>query len=206
MLTDSLNLVQSQIYGFNSTQPANPEAHGIGISPGRISDFFTNHLPTMTTKAFFTTLNIIYFAICLVMLLFGAIVYYLVSSGAVAPEPDALPAGIRYVVYVLAGAGVAAGYFIYRQMLAQVDPSSSLRDKLNKYQGAILVRSACLEAPALFAAVCTMLAGELAYLTIPVLMAAVFVFLRPTPGSAKEDLQSSDQEASVLMDQEGKIE
>lgn len=160
----------------------------------------------MSTKAFFTTLNIIYFAICFVMLLFGAVVFYLVSSGSVQPQPDALPVIISYVVYGLAVAGVVAAHFIYRQLLTQADPAPSLRARLNKYQSATLVRSACLEAPALFAAVCTMLTGEFTYLTIPVLMAGVFVVWRPTPESAKEDLQLQEGEASVLMDPEGRIE
>ncbi len=170
---------------------------------------FLKYLHSMqptTSKAMLTVINIIYFAILSMMVLFSVVVYYLVSSGSITPDPEALPPVIKYILYAIASAGVTAAYFVNRQMLSQVDHSQGLRSKLGQYQTVMIIRSACLEAPGLFGAVCTFLTGNLSFLVVTGLMAVLFLLWRPTTDSIRQDLQLTESEGSVLADPDGVIE
>lgn len=142
----------------------------------------------------------------MVMILFGLVVLYLNYSGQNTPDADAQFAQVlQYGLYMLAPGGVAAGHFIFRQQLSSLDPAFTLREKLNKLQTALLVRSACMEVPALFGAVAAMITGNNSFLLFTAIIAVFFLLWRPTLSTIGDDLGLSDEERSLLENPEAEI-
>jgi len=161
----------------------------------------------ITSKGLLTALNVIYFSLVFVMTFFGLIVLYLNYSGTkeiVADEDFAQV--LQYVLLVLTPAGIGAGYLVFKQQLAAIQTNATLRGKLNRYQTAILIRSACLELPGLFGAVAAMITGVNYFLLFTTVIIVIFVLVRPTPFTITNDLGLSQVERSILENPLGKIE
>ena len=161
----------------------------------------------ITSKGLLTTLSLIYFSLVFVMTFFGLFVFYLNYSGtneAVADEGFAQT--LQYALIVLTPGGVAAGYFIFKQQLSTFPATATLREKLNRYQTAILIRSACLEVPGLFGAVAGMITGVNSFLLFTAAIIVLFVLLRPTAFTITNDLGLSQADRNILENPEGKIE
>ena len=140
-----------------------------------------------------------YFAQASMMLVFAAVVFALVYSGKIVPTPDEnLTNTLTYVLAAVAIAGYAGAFFIYRQMLSRIDKSAELKKKMSSFLPALLVRSALIEVPALFAAVVMFMTAKLYLLAIPVFTFIVFYLMRPTPSTIAEDLQLSQNEKAML--------
>jgi len=75
-----------------------------------------------------------------------------------------------------------------------------LMEKLTDYRAALVYRYAFLEAPTFFAIVVFMLTGELMFLGMTLLIILIFLFLKPTPDKAGNDLQLGLKEKQVLAD------
>lgn len=155
--------------------------------------------PNATPKAKLAAFTIIYFALPMMLTLFAGVTLFLNYSGQSAPEVDAdLAQLMRYALIVLTPAGVAAGYYIYKQQLLAIDAKSTLGEKINKLQGAILIKAGCVELPGLAGTVATMLTRDNSFLLFTAVIIVVFLFWRPTPEKVAEDLQLSMMERSEL--------
>jgi hypothetical protein len=156
---------------------------------------------TFTTQKYFSQLNLIYFAQAGMMLVFAIVVFVLVYSGQFAPTSDqALTDTLTYGLVAFVVAGYAGGHFMYRKMLSRIDKTKDLKQKMPGYLPALLVRSACLELPAMLAAVVLFMTAKLYLIAIPVFTFILFFLTRPTPSSISEDLQLSQQERAMLND------
>ncbi len=159
--------------------------------------------PTIT-KARLNAYYMIYYSILMVVVLFGGLVLFLNYSGQNTPEPDIAFAQIlRYVLLALSPAGIAAGHYIFKQMLAPVDVEFTLIDKMNRLQTATLIRSACMEMPALLGAVAAFITGDNSFLLFAAVIAVLFILWRPTLLTIAEDLKLSEEETSVLENLQG---
>jgi hypothetical protein len=98
--------------------------------------------------------------------------------------------------------GFAASHFLYNFQMSKLDANIDLRKKLPKYIGVLLIRSACMELPALLASVIFFLTGNYYLLFIPLFTAIVFILLSPTVTSVSEDLKLSDKERKRLSNPE----
>ncbi|HEY9049726.1 MAG TPA: hypothetical protein VIN08_27700 [Ohtaekwangia sp.] len=153
---------------------------------------------TFTSKQYFSQLTLIYFAQAALMLIFTAVVFMLVYLGKITVN---IGDDARIYTYILAGVVVvcfSAAHFLYDYMLARIDKTWPLTSKMPKYIGVLLVRSACMELPGFAAAIVFFLNGNFYLLLIPVLVAVVFIFIRPTKASIVEDLQLSPEERSMI--------
>ena len=159
-----------------------------------------------TVKATLTALNMIYFAIVMVLVTFSGVVIFLKISGANVPNEDLDAEVFRYVLYVLTPVGVAGGWLVYRQLLANLDKGLSLRGKLIRLQFALLVRSSIMEVPALLAAVCAFFTFDLLFLAFTAMVVLVMLFLRPTNASIAEDLKLGEKDASLLRSPESLLD
>jgi hypothetical protein len=90
-------------------------------------------------------------------------------------------------------------------MLLRIDKGLPLKSKMPKYIGILLVRSACLELPGLFAAIVFFLNGNFYLLFIPIFIAVVFYLLRPTPSSIADDLRLTPEERTLIDNPEAII-
>ena len=161
----------------------------------------------VTSKTLLTTLSMIYFALVFVMTFFGVVVLYLNYSGTneIVPNDD-FTQMLQYVLFVLTPVGIGTGYFIFKQQLSSIESGLTLRQKLNKYQTAILIRSACLELPGLFGAVAAMITGVNTFLLFTLAIIIIFIIVRPTPFTITNDLGLSPTEKFILENPAGKID
>lgn len=150
-----------------------------------------------TSKSVLTALNMIYFSLVTVMIMFSAVVLYISTYGSITPDPE-LAFILRYVLFALFPIGVGAGYFIFKQWMQAINPSISLREKLMKYQTAVLIRSGCFEMPGLFGAVATMVTGDNSFLLFTAIVIVLFLLLRPTIYTICTDLNLSQKDRAIL--------
>lgn len=154
---------------------------------------------TPTTKSVLTGLNIIYFALIFIMTTFGLVVLYLNSSGGQIAEVDAeFALTLRYVLIALLPASLGAGYFIFKKLTSSVDSSLSLKEKLFKYQNALLIRSACFEFVGMLGCVFAMVSADSSFLLFTGIIIAMFFLFRPTIYSITTDLNLSQSERLIL--------
>lgn len=152
-----------------------------------------------TTKSVLTTLNLIYFSLVSVMASFGLIVLYLNYAGSLVTEADpGLTLLLRYVLFALLPIGIGMGYFIFKQSLAPINASMSLKEKLFKYQNSLLIRSACFELPGLMGSVAALITGDNSFLLFTAIVVVLFLLVRPTLYTLTSDLNLSASERSIL--------
>lgn len=157
-----------------------------------------------TSKKILTTLNLLYFSQVAVMVFFSIIVFYQITSSAYeAVQNDML--FFQYVLFAITPAGLGAGYFIFKKLTGAVSVTLPLKEKLMKYQTALLIRSACFEVPGFFAAVVAFITGNASMLLFTAVIIMLFILFRPTPSSIVSDLSLSRKEADVLNDPNGVI-
>jgi hypothetical protein len=156
---------------------------------------------SFTTRQYFSQLYTIYFAQVGVMLIFSGVLFAIAYSGSMVIEQDAAFAQtLTYALTTTVIAGFTAAHFLYHFQLSKVDASLPLQKKMPKFIGIVLIRSACMELPALLASIAYFLTGNVYLLAIPVLTAVVFFLLRPTPDSIAEDLKLTAEEHRLLKD------
>ncbi len=153
---------------------------------------------TFTSKQYFTQLNLIYFAQAGIMLMFTAVVFALVYFGQMTTGQDDSSQLFTYTLVAVVVVGFSAAHFLYNFQLSRIDRSLSLQKKMPKYLGVLLMRSACLELPGLFATIVFFITGNFYLLLIPIFIAAVFFLLRPTPATITEDLNLTTEERRLL--------
>jgi uncharacterized membrane protein len=161
----------------------------------------------ISSKTLLTTMNMIYFSLVSVMGIFAVYVFYLNYTESLLVDSDEEYIQLlRYVLFGLTPIGISVGYFTFKQQLSTLEPASTLRDKLGKYQTAILIRSAGLEIPGLFGTIAAMLTGENTFLLFTLVIIVVFIILRPTPYTMTNELGLSQSEKSILENPDGEIE
>lgn len=144
-----------------------------------------------------TGLNMIYFSLITMMGLFALVVLYITTSGDITTDP-AMTLIFRYVLFALLPIGLGAGYFIFKQWMQAIKPNLSLREKLMKYQTAVLIRSGCFEMPGLFGAVAAMITGDISFLLFTAIVIVLFLLLRPTIYTITVDMGLSQKERDIL--------
>jgi hypothetical protein len=150
---------------------------------------------TITSKQYFTTINLVYYMQAFAVFSFALVVWYLLSQGM---EPVANDKMWMVVVPVVMIVGLGSAYFIFRVMLGKIDRSLPLRNKMPKYASALIVRSALLELPGLFAGIAAYMSGHLMHLAGAMIIFMVFMMLRPTRSNIAYDLQLSEKERAQL--------
>ncbi len=152
-----------------------------------------------TSKSTLTAMNMIYFSLVSIMTFFGLIVLLLNYTGGINTGMDKdFALMLRYILFALLPGGMAAGYFVFKQSLASVNQNLSLKEKLMKYQTALLIRSACLELPGLFGAVAALITGDNSFLLFTAIIIVLFFLFRPTVYSITNDLSLSQGERTAL--------
>ena len=150
-----------------------------------------------TSKSTLSALNLIYLSLISMMAMFGAVVFFLNMTEEISTNHE-LSTSLRYVLIGLLPIGLGAGYFIFKQWMNTVNPSLSLREKLMKYQTAVLLRSACFEMPGLMGAVAAMITGDNSFLLFTAIVIVLFLLLRPTVFTITSDLNLTQGERAIL--------
>lgn len=158
----------------------------------------------LTSKQYLIQLRLIYGAQAFFMLAFGAVAFVLSQSTQHAEDSFA-----NLLIYALVAAVIASltgAHFIFNFIIQRVDKALPLKSKLQKYLSAVLIRSALLEFPGLFASVVCILTGSLLPLMVVLLILIVFFLLRPSTSQIIQDLSLSHEEKGILEDPKGNLD
>jgi hypothetical protein len=152
----------------------------------------------ITSKQYFQTVTLVYWIQAFSLLLFSSVIYFLIVSGSKSSAPATNAAGWSFALPVVLLIALASSYFLFRYMVKGISPKLRLQEKMPKYASAILIRSALIQLPGLFAALVAFMTFEVYYLGGSLMMVLVFLVLRPSKQTAAEDLQLSQKERTQL--------
>jgi hypothetical protein len=156
----------------------------------------------ISSKQYFFTLNIAYYMQAFAVFFFALVAWFLLSQE---PEPVANDRMWMVVVPIIMIISLSGAYFIYRLLLNKIDKSLPLKQKMPKYAQALIVRSALLELPGLFAGIAAYMSGQLMHLAGAMIIFMIFMLLRPTRDNIAQDLQLSPKERAELDKDEATI-
>lgn len=153
----------------------------------------------MTPKKILTSINLIYFALILVMAGFAVFVFVWIYTGQeMAPVEAEFESLLRILVIAIVPVGMGIGYVAFKAGLKGVTSDMPLPSKLQRYQNAILIRCAGFEMPGMFASVVAFITGNESFLLFTAVMVVLFLLFRPTVNSISNDLQLSTRESMEL--------
>lgn len=154
---------------------------------------------TPTARQILTTLNLVYFALPVVMVGFAMFVYFSVTTGQpTAPADAEFESLLRILVIATVPVGMGIGYFAFKNVSKGITPQMPLQVKLQRYQIAVIARAAGFEMPGLFAAVVALITNNVSFLLFTAVIVVLFLLFRPTVNSITNDLQLTHTERNEL--------
>ncbi|MBX2896709.1 MAG: hypothetical protein KF763_14785 [Cyclobacteriaceae bacterium] len=154
---------------------------------------------TPSAKQIVTTLNLVYFALPVVMAGFALFVYVRIYLGEAMPPVDAdFESLLQILVIATVPAGLSISYIAFKAVLKGINPELPLTSKLQRYQSAVLIRAAGFEMPGMFAAVAAFITNNTAFLLFTAVIIVLFLLFRPTSSAITNDLQLTATERSEL--------
>jgi hypothetical protein len=150
--------------------------------------------PVSTIKA----LTVLHFSLLVGQVVFAAIAYYVRYSGTM-PTTD-FGANGKFIAIGIGAAGLLLSVFAFSMYKKKVEAiktnAASLKDKLNAYRAANIIRWAMLEAPVLLAIIIFMLSGDYNLLILVGAILLLFITTRPTVSKAAAELSISEDEVN----------
>jgi hypothetical protein len=122
-------------------------------------------------------MNLVYLAQVAAMMIFGLVALYVRN---LQPIDNELARLLRLVLIGLLVSGLIGAQFIPGMLNNRIASTLDLKDKISKYFQVVIVRSAFLEAPGLFAGVATLLTGRSYFMIVVAVLLVAFYFYRPT--------------------------
>lgn len=159
-----------------------------------------------TSKQYFQSLLIIYFALLAGQLMFAVIAYFISSSNGGLGETDADFVQIgQIMVAVLAVTNLIISTQISKALVSKAKDKNTLKEKLAGYRSALIVKYALLEGASMFASVFLLLTGEIFFFIVAVLIIGVFLLYRPSKEKTIAELQLHYTEVEKLEDENAMV-
>lgn len=157
--------------------------------------------PSVTSRAYFRSLQILHLALIAGQVIFLLITLLLVTtSGPLSTFPEETRRLFTGIAAGLALAGLAGSWLLFKSRLRSLQNKATLQEKCNGYRAALLIRYALLEAPALFTLVVFLLTGDYIFMGIALLLVIACAFARPAPAAMVEHLQLPYEEKIQVED------
>ena len=152
-----------------------------------------------TSKEYFKTLSIIHAALTIGPVVFGLIIFLVVSLSHTNALNE-LTKIFYYVVPIITVIALLSANIFYKSKLKTFKDSDSLQNKLTTYRGLLIMRYASAEGASFFAVVAAFITETPFFLIFVGLLLLLMIYWRPTRESLKADLQLSVQEVSAIDD------
>jgi len=150
-----------------------------------------------TSKEYFSRLTIVHATLLLTQVMFAAIAYYLISTEQF-NSTNELVGILKIIAPTLVFAGFLGSNFLSKAQLKSIRQKPALKDKLQAYLPALLIKWALLETPSLFSIVCFLLTADYFFLGLACLVMVIFFINRPTTSSTALDLELSVVEKQLI--------
>lgn len=151
-----------------------------------------------TSQQYFKSLYILQVSFLVGLLLFSMITVFLKLSGSMIDENHGLNAIFQILVPILVISGFVFGKYLYNKKVTQARHLAELKEKMNEYRGAFIIRAAMLEGPAIFAIVSFMLTGNYLLIALTGLVIVLFIVWLPSKEKVADALQLSLTERAVI--------
>ena len=148
-----------------------------------------------TTNNYFKTIQVVYTALIIGILVLSAVLYYISNNLRYELE---LSNPFALVVVIVAASGIFLSPILYRSILNGIQSSANLKSKLNKYMTATIVKGALLEGPALLASIVAYITQNGLFFIVTALMLLVMYLKFPSKVKFLSEVQLSMDEKSQL--------
>jgi len=158
----------------------------------------------MTSGEYFKSIKIVHIALVIGVVFFILISVFLQIKGfgTVAPEIDNI---LLFVVPIFALGGIFASNFVFKKRLNEIRKKSNLKEKMEEYRSALIVKLALIEGPSFFAVVTYLLTGNYIYLGLAVILIIVFLIYTPNKTKFINDLELAKNESDLINNSESEI-
>jgi hypothetical protein len=150
----------------------------------------------ITPATYLRTISIIHVALIAGQVLFAIVA--LVQTRKLIINVRYMRDPLLFVIPLAAVSGFIASNALFKKKVSEIDKTASLKTKLMAYQGALIIRFACLEAPSLFGIVVFLITGQLLFLLISAAIILYFIYVKPSKQNIQDDLQLSYQELNAF--------
>jgi hypothetical protein len=140
----------------------------------------------------------VYAAMAIVQLVFGGVVYGLLSTGMLGVPDYTLALTFQKIALIFIPLAMAVGYFLFRYLVTRIDPKLPLDDRLKRYFSVTLVRAALFEVAFFYCCVAALVTHVSLFLWITPIIFLLFLIMRPSPEAIATDLHLSPDDSSKL--------
>lgn len=154
----------------------------------------------MTSKDFFKSVQIIHLALITGVIILGIFAFSFHYIGIEMEGGKELNFALIYVVPVFAIAGIVASNLVFKQKLKECITRPNLKEKLNCYRSALIIKFALIEGSSFFALVAFLLTGDLLYLGFAAILVVVFITYTPSKEKSIVDLELNQTEKQIIYD------
>ncbi|MEE9363276.1 MAG: hypothetical protein V3U92_11830 [Cellulophaga sp.] len=141
----------------------------------------------LTPKKYIQITTFLFFGFLLGPIFLGTIAYY------TSEEPLLLLSNAEdiffFIVPIAAFSGILIGTFLFKKTLVSSLEKKTLREKLNLFQSASIIKYASIEGPAILSIVAFFNSNNLFYLLIAICLMAYFFLLLPTKDKIEQSLK-----------------
>jgi hypothetical protein len=146
-----------------------------------------NNTPEVTPKSYLRTFTLIHSALVAGVLIPGVLMFMQTKNQELllSFSGDTM----FFVVPFMAIAGILAGNYLYGNIINGLASKSTLKEKLNGFQSASVIKYSLLEGPAFLGIVAFMNGGNQYFLIIAMLLVGWLILQRPTRDKVERDLK-----------------
>ena len=142
-------------------------------------------------------LQVVIFSIIAAPAFFAVIVYFLNKDLQV--EQSDLTDTLKRVLPILIVAGIALSYFMEKKWKSKIEALRVGKEKMQAFTSMTIIKYACLEGPALFSVVCSMLTHDKMYLVVTMALIIVMVMQFPKKEKVRELLKLNPAEEKQIL-------
>ncbi|HRX13220.1 MAG TPA: hypothetical protein P5210_16270 [Draconibacterium sp.] len=160
----------------------------------------------MTSNDYFKSVQIIHLALIAGVVILGIFTFSFHTSGLEMDGGKELNFALIYVVPVFSIAGIIASNVVFKQRLKDCIARPNLKEKLNCYRSALIVKFSFIEGSSFFALIAFLLTGDLLYLGFAALLLIVFITYTPSKEKSIVDLELTQAEKQIIFDADAIID
>jgi hypothetical protein len=158
----------------------------------------------MTSGGYFNSIKIIHIALVVGVVFFTLVSVLLQIQGfdTIGQEIDNV---LLIVVPIFALFGIFASNLVFKKKLNGIRKKSNLKEKMEEYRSALIIKLALIEGPSFFAVVSYLLTGNSIYLGILLLLIIVFLIYTPNKTKLINDLELTKNDSELINNSEAEI-
>jgi hypothetical protein len=158
----------------------------------------------MTSGEYFKSIKIVHIALVVGVVFFAltSVFLQIKGFGTVGHEIDKV---LLIVVPIFTLIGIFASNFVFKKKLNEIRKKSNLKEKMEEYRSALIIKLALIEAPSFFAVISFLLTGNYIYLGLAVILIIVFIIYTPNKTKFINELELTKKESDLIYNSESEI-